>query len=104
MDSPTLLTAALVRTALSSEALYSRLPEFKPLGQQLKTMKLDLRDSGCTGCTKRRIESNLFGAFTTIVTNLNPARVAILKDVLGISGMIVRARDTRTGAFITKRL
>lgn len=97
------LSRGMVRKLLSDNTFFSSFSEFKMLENKLKTMNVDLSTGrGCKGCKGRRIETNLFRDFLTIMCSLSQERMQKLKKHLGVNQLMYSLQNPKTGGYETK--
>lgn len=89
----------MVSSALIDNAFYQLMPEFLTLQPKLKSLNVNIKPGGCTGCQKKRIESNLFKDFMYIVQSLDINALQRLKTYYKLDKIMINAINASTGAF-----
>ena len=98
-DNAKILSYSMVSSALVDPTFYTLLPEFLTLQPKLKSLRVDIKPGGCTGCQKKRIESNLFKDFMYIVQAMDVGALTRLKSYYKLDKLMVNAVNPATGAF-----
>lgn len=93
----------MVSTALTDGSFYTVMPEFKTLSIKLKSLNVDIaKPKGCTGCQKRRIESNMFKDFLYVVQALDTNGIQRLKSYFKLDKLMINVQDPITKAISFK--
>lgn len=99
-----ILSYSMVSGALIDPNFYTLMPEFLTLQPKLKSLHVDIKPGGCTGCQKKRIESNLFKDFMFVVQSLDANALQRLKSYYKLDKLMVNAVNPTTGAFEFKTI
>lgn len=91
-----LLSYSMVSSALLDPQFYTSLPEFSPLREKLKNLKVNIAPGKCTGCQKKRIEANLYKDFISILGKLSPEKCETIKNYYRISNLMLNVVDPAT--------
>ena len=91
-SSPVLLGANMVGRALTDTKFYEQVPEFTPFKSKLAAMKIKVdAGRGCGGCSKRRIQGNLFVEFVVTLNAMNADAITRIKRYFGAEKMMLNS-------------
>ena len=102
-DNARILSYSMVSSSLTNPDFFIAMPEFLTLKSKLAALRVDItKPGGCTGCQKKRIESNLFKDYLYIVQALDTNGVKRFKDYFKMDKLMINVQDPKTGAVVFK--
>ena len=76
-----ILSYSMVSKGLMDPKFYELLPEFVTLKSKLQLLNVDIvKKTGCSGCAKRRVESNMFKDFLSVTQSLDSNGINRFKE------------------------
>lgn len=96
-DQPAILTQTMMVQALADPGFFQQVPEFTPFKAKLTAMRTSFdKPGGCGGCKRRRVQSNLYGDYLTLVQALSPDGLDRLKRYFKVQRFMLNTMDPRT--------
>jgi len=94
----------MVSSSLTDPNFYTAVPEFLTLQPNLKALNVSIKPGGCTSCAKRRVETNMYKSYLTVVQSLDANAVQRLKSYFKVDQLLINAVDPANGTFIFKTI
>ena len=94
-----ILSMGMVSQGLLDQKFYESLPEFTTLRHKLQLLQVNIsKPGGCTGCQKRRVESNLFKDFMSITQTLDAGGIERFKRYYKLDKLMLNVVNAETRA------
>lgn len=93
---PTVLSEGMACRAMADATFFTRLPEFSILRNQKQALDARNTATGCGGCRKRTLHTNLFREFVAIASALDANARERLRKYMGAAALMVNIVDPRT--------
>lgn len=100
---PMILSPSHITKAMSDSNFFTMMPEFSAVKKKIEAMHTNL-GTGCTPCRRRRIATSLSSDFLSVLDGLSDESMKRMKKYFGVSRMLVRASDKRTGRVVMKEV
>ena len=92
-----ILSYSMVSQGLMDPKFYELLPEFSTLKNKLQTLNINItKPSGCRGCQKRKLETNLFKDFLSVTQSLDENGISRFKEYYKLDKLMMNVINPTT--------
>ena len=96
-DNAKILSYSMVSQGLMDPKFYELLPEFSTLKNKLQLLHVDFKKpAGCSGCQKRKVESNMFRDFLSVTQTLDENGINRFKEYFKITKLMINVINPQT--------